>query len=313
MESKRILIVEDEESVRELLLTIFGQKGYETSTSESAEKALKQLVDNDFDVAIVDIVLPGMDGIHLLNEIKHVTPDTEVIIITGHASLETSIEAVRIGAYDYLIKPFVDLDEVWFTVERAFERRNLSKRNKKLHREYEQQGEKLISLNRRSGSLIKAIRVVNSSPSVSEFLTYVVDLVASQLDVERSSIMLIDDNREYLKIAAAHGIAEEAVESFSLELGTGVPGRVAVSGRPYVLQTKHVDLPHDDRSNHEHDIELFHVALSLPIKNDEETIGVLNVTNRPSEEPFNEQDLDFLMGIADLTGIMMKVGRNMKN
>jgi DNA-binding response OmpR family regulator len=305
MGSKRILIVEDEESIRQAFSMLFDQMGYATSSVGSAEEALKQLVEIDFDVAIVDIVLPGIDGMHLLNEIKHVTPDTEVIIISGHASLETSIEAVRLGAYDYLVKPFDELDEVWFTVERAFEKRRLSVNNKKLQRDHERQGVMLANMVKLFETFMKAVKAANSGRSISELLTYFTDLIASELDVKSVSIMFIDDGDELLKIAAAYGITEDLVENVSLELGTGISGRVALSGKPYVLQTKHIEVPEGGKSNPDLDVEPFHVALSLPIKQGDKTIGVINVANRPTEKPFNEQDLDFLMGIADMAGIMM--------
>ena len=314
MGSKRILIVEDEESIRKLLSKFFDQLGYVTLSVGSAEEAQKQLVEKDFDVAIVDIKLPGMDGIHLLNEIKHVTPDTEVIIITGHASLETSIEAVRIGAYDYLVKPFDELDEVCFTVERAFEKRRLSIKNRKLERYYKRKSELLSDLVKRFSMIRKVVQAANSIRPVSELLTYFADLVASELGVERSSIMLIDKEGGLLKIAAAHGIAEDLMKTFSLELGTGISGRVALSGKPYVLQTKHIKVSADDKGNIDPESDPFYIAVSLPIKQGDTTIGVINVPNRPTEEPFNEQDLDFLMVVADLAGIvMMKSGKRKKN
>jgi CheY-like chemotaxis protein len=306
MVSKQILIVEDDTSILSLLSSFFDQKGYSVTAVESAEEALKQLVEADFDVAIVDIILPGMDGLHLLNEIKHVMPDTEVIIITGHASLDTSIEAVRMGAYDYFVKPFDDLHEVWFTVERAFEKRKLSANNKKLERDYRRQGEKLNDLIKRITFFRKSIQALNSDRSFSELLTYYVELITSELKVEKISIMLIDEGGEFLKIAAAHGISEDLINDFSLELGSGVSGRVASSGNPYVLQTKYNVAPQEERTDRELDFEPFHVALGLPIKNGTATVGVINVPNRPTEEPFNEQDLDLLLCIADLAGIALK-------
>ena len=95
-------------------------------TAGSTEQALKVLESYEPEVALVDIVLPGKNGLDLLSEIKQRHPDTEVVLITSQGSVETAVGAIRRGAYDYMQKPFRSLQDVWITVNRAIEKRRLT-------------------------------------------------------------------------------------------------------------------------------------------------------------------------------------------
>jgi len=116
--SQRILIVDDEIFVRELLLEFFSREGYEVFCVESGEKALESVRSKTFDVALIDLKMPGMDGVQTLKKIKEVSPSTSAIIMTGYPTIESSIAALRSGAYDYVVKPF-KLAELKFCVDKA--------------------------------------------------------------------------------------------------------------------------------------------------------------------------------------------------
>jgi DNA-binding NtrC family response regulator len=122
----RILVVDDEGTIRYMLRTFLEMKGCEVTEAGSGEEALQLLPEARPDVALIDIVLPGKNGVEVLSDVKQQSPNTEVVLITSHGSEETAIEAIRRGAYDYLQKPFPQLEDVWLTVMRALEKRNLS-------------------------------------------------------------------------------------------------------------------------------------------------------------------------------------------
>ena len=102
----RMLIVDDEQSIRKLCATIGASLGFQTAEAESAEAALVHLETESPDIVLVDRRLPTMSGDDLLRQIKSMLPRTEVAIITGHGSIESAVEAMRLGAYDYVVKPF---------------------------------------------------------------------------------------------------------------------------------------------------------------------------------------------------------------
>jgi len=121
-EKVSVLVADDEESIRGTLSTLLVEEGYDVTAVSSAEEALAKFGDDPFPLVITDIRMSGMTGIDLLREVKQLHPETEVIIITSYASLETAVLALRSGAYDYILKPFEDLELVTNAVARAVER-----------------------------------------------------------------------------------------------------------------------------------------------------------------------------------------------
>ena len=131
MSKANLLIVDDELSVRDSLGKWFREEGYDTEIAESAHAALAQMAQHHFDLALVDIKMPGTDGIELLHRIREVDPEMVVIIMTGYASVETAVAALKDGAYDYVSKPF-DPDDISHTVHNALAHRRADQENLRL-------------------------------------------------------------------------------------------------------------------------------------------------------------------------------------
>jgi DNA-binding NtrC family response regulator len=127
--SAHLLVVDDDPVTIDLLKEVLSKEGYEVSTALSGEEAIAQGTDNVFDLIITDVRMGRKDGMEVLRFFKKNAPDTTVIMITAFGSIETAIEAIREGAYDYISKPF-KLDEIKFTVQRALEQRRLIQENK---------------------------------------------------------------------------------------------------------------------------------------------------------------------------------------
>ncbi len=121
----KIMVVDDEKNIRDSLGGVLTDEGYSVVSAPTAEEALEILHGERPDVLLLDIWLPGMDGIKALPKIKAMDPDLQVIMISGHASIETAVEATKLGAYDFIEKP-VSLDKVLITVEHALAHRRLS-------------------------------------------------------------------------------------------------------------------------------------------------------------------------------------------
>ncbi len=123
-----VLIVDDERHVRESLSNWFVEDGYEVTTAGSAREALQVLATRDVDVVVTDIRMPGMDGLELQHRIREVRPDVAVILITAYASVATAVQALKEGAWDYLVKPF-DPEDLSRVVARACEKLRLQEEN----------------------------------------------------------------------------------------------------------------------------------------------------------------------------------------
>lgn len=128
MKAARLLVVDDERDLTELLVMRLKRHGYSTDSAASAEEALPLLNKYYYDVVIYDIRLPGMDGIELLKRTKVIQPETEVLMLTGHGTVETAIEAMKNGAFDYLAKPY-NLSELEITIQKALENKRLKDKN----------------------------------------------------------------------------------------------------------------------------------------------------------------------------------------
>jgi len=126
--SLRILFVDDEKSLQELLRTELPRMGHEVTVCPDGRTALKTLEHGTFDAAILDLRMPGMTGIEVLEHLKRVSPDTEAIMMTGHASMETAVEAMRLGALDYITKP-CKLAEVEAVLIKVLDQRDLKHKN----------------------------------------------------------------------------------------------------------------------------------------------------------------------------------------
>jgi DNA-binding NtrC family response regulator len=127
----RLLVVDDELIVRDSLDKWFREEGYEVAAADSAQEALAKMAAGRFDLALVDIKMPGVDGVELQKRMHEIDPDMLVIIMTGYASVETAVTALKNGAYDYVSKPF-DPDDMAHTVHNALAHKRVEKENVRL-------------------------------------------------------------------------------------------------------------------------------------------------------------------------------------
>jgi DNA-binding NtrC family response regulator len=142
----RLLLVDDDEELRSLLATRFERAGMIVTSASSGEEALQRAPQSRFDVAILDLHLPGIGGIELLSKLKELRPESESLLLTAHASIDTAVEAMKQGAYDYLTKPF-RLPELDAHIQKAYEKVQLRKREQQwVHHQirYESPRHKLI-------------------------------------------------------------------------------------------------------------------------------------------------------------------------
>jgi len=128
----RVLVVDDEPTLLRAIESLLVRKGHEVVALDSPIAATQRLAKEDFDVALLDIKMPDLSGLELLSAVKHRRPEVEVVMMTGHATVETALQAVRAGAYDYLTKPFEDVEHVARVVAKAAERKMLFDRNRLL-------------------------------------------------------------------------------------------------------------------------------------------------------------------------------------
>jgi len=118
----RILLVDDEESFVDTLAERLRNRDFHVTTALNGEDALEKVKEYNFDVVVIDVLMPGLSGVEVLREMKKIKPLTEAIMLTGHATVETAIEGMKLGAYDYLMKP-CDIDVLVEKINKTYERK----------------------------------------------------------------------------------------------------------------------------------------------------------------------------------------------
>jgi DNA-binding NtrC family response regulator len=128
VKAAKILIVDDDETFRLVLARELGRRGFELATADGAAAALRRVADQPFNLALVDLRLPDGSGLDVVRQIKEARPDTEVLVLTGHGTIDTAIEAIRLGAHDYLQKP-CPIEALEVSIHKALERQSLLHKN----------------------------------------------------------------------------------------------------------------------------------------------------------------------------------------
>lgn len=155
----RILVIDDERSIRNTLKDILELEKYKVEVAEDGFKALELIKATDYDVILCDIKMPGMDGIEVLQKIEELKPDTPVVMISGHGNIDTAVESIKKGAYDFIEKP-LDLNRMLITIRNAMDKSTLISETKVLRKKVN-----------------KRFEMVGSSPSIQKVMD-MVDRVA---------------------------------------------------------------------------------------------------------------------------------------
>ncbi|MCL2723889.1 MAG: response regulator [Polyangiaceae bacterium] len=175
-ERSRVLIVDDEKFIRDILADFLGMEGYVVRTAEDGKAALSELHHAQYDLVISDLKMPRMGGIELLEAISTAAPNALTVIMTGFGTVETAIDAMKRGAYDYILKPF-KVEEVIHVVQRGLEKQRLAAENLRL---------------KEALSLYKVSEAIAASLSLEEVLTTVSEAAIHEIHADLAAIWLDD-------------------------------------------------------------------------------------------------------------------------
>jgi len=212
----RILVVDDEQSLRIILSQVLTDDGHEVTVAANGEEALALFRENPFPIVFTDIVMGDLNGLELLREVKNIRPETQVVIITSHASLDTAITALRAGAYDYLVKPFAELDMISSVANRAVEKSGLVEENHQLFNELQSKNEQLIAANK----ALKELAVRDGLTGLYNHRYFQEALTVEVLRCKRHdrifSLIFIDvDNFKHYNDTNGHPEGDTALKSIS--------------------------------------------------------------------------------------------------
>lgn len=214
-EAPRVLVVDDEKFIRDILSDFLTMEGYLVRTASDGVQAVTELSRGHFDLILTDLKMPKMGGLDLLQQASKLQPEALTVIMTGFGTVETAIDAMKHGAYDYILKPF-KVEEIVHVVQRGLEKQRLAAENLRL---------------REALSLYKVSEAITTSLSLDEVVATVMDNVTSELDADTVSMWLDDGEgglfrraertREIEGIVPAAGILD--ADRVSERLTTGAP------------------------------------------------------------------------------------------
>ncbi len=158
MKKLEILVVEDGKSQREMLKNFLEREGHKVAEAENGEQALEKISRQHYDLLLLDYKMPGMDGMQVLQEVKKINCEIDVVIITAYGTIESAVEAMKAGAIDYITKP-IEFDELLFLMGRVAERRTLLRENEVLRQELRQRGVRLDNIIYRSRKMEELVNL----------------------------------------------------------------------------------------------------------------------------------------------------------
>ena len=279
-----ILVVDDDRLFLALARDELEKAGFTVLSAESAAQALEVLEHEAVQAIIMDVVMPGMDGLELLPRLRKEQPKIPVIVVSGRASFLTGVQAMRLGAVDFLRKP-LNFDEMVRTVTGAIQQ----------SRGALPVPERMAQLARLQKSALELANMIRFD-TLGEFLKdsgslyqKVINLIAMVLDVEIVSLMLLDESEGVLRIVQAKGLEPEVQRTASNAVGEGISGWVAKTGEPLLVR----DLSTDPTFGSREPNPKYRTSslMCVPLKVNGKTIGVMNASNKETGEPFDEHDL----------------------
>jgi len=274
----KILVVDDEVELKNILVESLTSQGYETSGLASGEKALAALRTEPFDVVLTDMMMPGMDGITLVQEGLQIDPHLVCIVMTGQGTIQTAVDSMKVGAFDYVLKPF-RLQTLLPLITRAMNVRHMRLENLQLR-------ETLV--------IYELAQTIALTLDPQTIISKLVDAVLNQTGADEVSVLLPVPDGDELYVAAVRGENRERLLGQRVPLDETISGWITRERRPLMLQGEVNDKrfrpvwPHPEITS----------SISIPMQVANKVVGTLNINalNRP--RPFTLAQQKVLMILA---------------
>jgi len=293
---EKVLVMDDRDDSLEFMTEyILKPSDYRYIIAKDGETGLHRALTEKPDLIIMDQRMPKMTGLEVLAVLNRTQTDIPVILMTFHGSEETAVQAFRLGAKDYIIKPF-DAQEMIQAIDRALQER-------RLRGERDTLTEQLMNTNRQLERRVKELGVLyNVGKSVTalldpeKVLNRIVEAAVYVTNAEEGALFLIDDESGDLYLRAARNLGEQFARGFRIKVEDSIAGGVVKTGEPFLSTAEDLSLK----------VKTGYMVKSLlyvPLKVGEQVIGVMSVDNKASNRPFTENDVYLLSALADYAGI----------
>ena len=289
----RLLVVDDEKQLMTILCELLTEQGYETTGFTSNSEALVELKNRDFDVLLTDLMMPGMYGVTLLESALKIDASLVAIMMTGQGTVQTAVDAMKLGAFDYLLKPF-KLGTLLPVLSRAMLLRRVKLENMQL---------------RETVAMNELIQAVASTLDPKTILHKVAEAAIQQCGADSVSIMLPAENTNELCVEVAQGEGSEGILGLRVPIEEGIAGWVARHHETVTLQGK-VDDPRFATINPRNAI---HSSVSMPMMVGSKLVAVLNVNCTKSRQTINVGQTKALAILANLAAPALESARHYRD
>lgn len=303
-----ILIVDDSLTSSNKFTEILEAQGYLVAVAASAEEAIPIFNEQEFDLVITELMLPGMSGLNMMKIIKERRPESDIVIVSSNASSFNTLKSLRQGAYDFIVKPIDDEAVLYNVIERALEKQEQGRKKQLLVTE-------LTEKNRGLNESLAMMRIVNqlcvlltSTFDIAEILQKLTETATEHLQATRGYLLLLDKSATKLNIKVCNGIDPISTSKFWLERGKGVSGKVVSSGKPIIIGNTS-----DENwlfAIMEEDSEGVMLAtpsiLSVPLNVKGRVAGALTISGGCNGKPFNDEHLEFLSMLSRYASIAIE-------
>ena len=309
----RVLIVEDDDTVADVLREVLSDEPMELAFAASAEQAMPLIADACPDLILADITLPGKSGLEVMRQARAIDPEVAVVLMTGHASVQTAIDALRQGASDYITKPFDDIAEIPKIVRRHVGNRRLKVENRALLGQLQRQNEALQrhelelrerveQATRNLDTLYRVNMQIGANLELQPRLARVAEIATRLVSAAAAVIYLQTEDTNEFRRAAAHGVDEPIADDGGPHflLGDTLPGRAAATQSPAREGSPGgppLELP-GFRGAFAREV------VAVPMVLERQSIGVLVVTDRA--EGFSDADVEFLRMFAAQAAVQIR-------
>ncbi len=290
MEKKKgkILVLDDEKIVLDSVTRILDDENYRVETCRKGEHAVEKLKEGGFDILITDLKMPGMDGLQAMEAMLEIDPDLSVIMFTAYSTVDSAVKAMKLGAVDYIRKPFTP-DQLTELVEKV-----MDGRRSRLDKRY------------REDTFAEIKNAISSTLNLKEVLDLIVQGVVKVMKVKGSSLSLMDKNREKMRIFAYHGLSRNYVNKGPLDSSKSLSD-TTINGKPMWIE----DASTDSAVQYPAEAKREGIAsiLSVPLIIRNKVIGALRVyTSEPRK--FSEEEVRFLFSFAEQVALAIENARS---
>lgn len=286
--SGKVLVLDDEQIVLDSVTRILEDENYEVRTCRKGEEAVEILKEGGFDILITDLKMPGMDGLQAMEAMAEVDPDLSMIMFTAYSTVDSAVKAMKLGAVDYIRKPFTP-DQLVELVTKV-----MAERKERFEKRY------------RDDTFAEIKTAISSTLNLKEVLELIVQGVVKVMKVKGSSLSLLDKNREKLRVFAYSGLSREYVDKGPLDSSRSI-SETTMNGKHTWVE----DVSKDPRVQYPAEAmrEGISSILSVPLLVKNKVTGALRVyTSEP--RTFSEDEIRFLYGFAEQVAFAIENARS---